>query len=173
MKPLVQSGLSTAALEPLAILKNTAEVKTTSPETKLENNKAVETTTLETDLDRVEPTGTLIIEKQTNPDGDKTSFSFTGNIGMTNNFSLADGETKTFSDVTPSSYTVSEIVPENWQSTSLSCNTSNASYDLATATINVDVAAGETIRCTFIRLYVYCARTSNSRFPHSQSGTNP
>ncbi len=48
MRP--RPALSTAAIEPVAILVNTAEVTTPSPESNLDNNIAVETTTLQTDV---------------------------------------------------------------------------------------------------------------------------
>jgi len=50
MKPQPRPELSTTAIEPIAILVNTAEATTTSPESNLDNNIAVETTTLQTDV---------------------------------------------------------------------------------------------------------------------------
>ncbi|MEZ4518141.1 MAG: hypothetical protein R3C44_15415 [Chloroflexota bacterium] len=57
-----------------------------------------------------ETTGTIIIEKQTVPGGG-FDFGFTDNIEAPFNFTLDDGQSKTFVDVLPGAYTVTEVDP--------------------------------------------------------------
>jgi hypothetical protein len=81
--------------------------------------------------------------------GRDATFSFTG----AQSFSIltsggAGSDTTTFASVTPGTYVVTEAVPAGWTLTGLAC--SNAStVNVATATANVAVAAGETAICTF------------------------
>jgi hypothetical protein len=86
--------------------------------------------------------GRIIIEKQTDPDGSSTAFGYTGEIVT----SLLDGESQS-KDVIPGSYSVSEIVPDGWDLTKIECDDSDSSGSGNTA--NFEVAAGETVKCTF------------------------
>jgi uncharacterized cupredoxin-like copper-binding protein len=90
--------------------------------------------------------GTIILEKQTLPDGDSQSFAFTG----TASGSIADNGQITVSNLNPGTYTSTETVPSGWDLTSISCDDSNSSGNLATKTATFQVAAGETVKCTFI-----------------------
>ncbi len=90
------------------------------------------------------PTGTIIIEKQTLPDGDTATFDFTGDISGT----LGDGDTVSLS-VTPGTYTSTETVPVGWDLTSIACDDGDSSGDTMTATATFEVAAGETVTCVF------------------------
>ena len=95
--------------------------------------------------------GSITIVKDARPDG-TMAFSFTGNLGS---FSLRDDGSnpngKTFADLLPGLYTVTEQVPSNWRLTGLTCpdadGDSTANLDSAKATIDLD--AGEEITCTF------------------------
>lgn len=86
--------------------------------------------------------GTLIIEKQTLPDGASDSFTFTGALPG----SLTDGQTM-LKSVTPGTYTVTEAATPGWTLTDVSCDDSDSTWTGATATFRVD--AGETVRCVF------------------------
>ena len=98
--------------------------------------------------------GTIIIEKATDPTGG-TSFGFTDDIESPNSFSLDDGQSKTFTNVLPGTYTVTEDDPTpGFDLTGLSCvDTDTGGTDSTTdlgdreATINLD--PGETVTCTF------------------------
>ncbi|MFQ5433335.1 MAG: hypothetical protein ACE5FD_00505, partial [Anaerolineae bacterium] len=83
---------------------------------------------------------TIIIEKQTDPDGATESFAFSTDYGP--NFSLADDETNDSGPLTPGTYAVSENVPAGWVQTSATC--SDGSDPGA-----ISLGAGETVTCTF------------------------
>jgi hypothetical protein len=90
--------------------------------------------------------GKIIIKKITNPSPDptSTSFSFSAGGGLSpSSFSLANGGSQTFSNVTPGNgYSASETVPAGWDLTSKTC-------DDGSPVSNIDVSPGETVTCTF------------------------
>ena len=92
--------------------------------------------------------GTIIVEKQTDPDGSTTEFDFDG--PETFDPTLTDGQTDMLA-VVPGTYTVTETVPANWKLTDITCTdpTGDSSGDTGTATATYEVAAGETITCVF------------------------
>ncbi len=91
----------------------------------------------------------IIVVKDATPD-DAQDFSFTAGGGLSPaSFSLDDdsdatlSNTRTFSNVVPGSgYSVSETVPAGWDQTSATCNDGSP-------VTNVNLAAGETVTCTF------------------------
>jgi hypothetical protein len=94
--------------------------------------------------------GTIIVEKQTNPDGASGSFTFTGDAAG----SIGDGGTITVNNLLPGTYTSVESNPgPSFVLTTITCN------DLASATPSVPDAPtrtatfkldpGETVTCTF------------------------
>ena len=95
---------------------------------------------------------TIVIEKQTLPDGSPHVFGFSGEITA----SLRDGQT-TSKTIAPGTYTVSELVPAGWDSTSIQCadpsnNSTSSTAPVGpggTATAMLRVAALETVKCTF------------------------
>jgi hypothetical protein len=106
--------------------------------------------------------GTVIIRKQTDPDGDTTTnFQFTNNLSTlpattTSPFTLKDDGVKTISNVvSASSRTVTETDPApGYALTAIDCsassNTGNiTSTDVPSRTATFTVAAGETVDCTF------------------------
>lgn len=91
-------------------------------------------------------TGTIIIDKVTDPPGDPQSFSFTltgGPSNLNQSFSLTDAETPHNSGpVEPGSgYNASETVPAGWDL--------SATCDDGSPIGNIDVSPGETVTCTF------------------------
>lgn len=97
--------------------------------------------------------GTVNIDKVTAPAGG-TGFSYTTTLG--GGFGLDDGDTQTFNNVVPGTYTVTENdpAPLGFELTSLSCTDSDSGgtdstgdVPSRTATINLD--PGETVDCTF------------------------
>jgi len=99
--------------------------------------------------------GTIIVEKQTDPAGG-TGFGFTDTITTPNSFSLGDGGTKTFINVVPDTYTVTEddptVTPGGFDLTGLTCvedSTSNSTTDTVSRQATISLDAGETITCTF------------------------
>jgi hypothetical protein len=108
--------------------------------------------------------GTVIIRKQTDPDGDTTTdFGYTTtNITTspattTSPFTLKDDGVKTIINVLPgSSKTVTEDDPTSlsYALTSIDCSAStvpaaNRSTSVGTRTVTFSIAAGETLDCTF------------------------
>lgn len=94
--------------------------------------------------------GTIIVEKQTSPDGVPGSFTFTGDAAGT----IADDGQIVVSDLVPGVYTATENDPSPaFQLTDISCNDgtsatpSTGDTNTRTATFNLD--AGETVKCTF------------------------
>ncbi len=88
--------------------------------------------------------GRIEIEKQTLPDGDPASFTFTGDVGG----SLSDGQSAG-QNVAPGSYSSTETVPSGWTLTDITCDDTDSSGDTSTGVASFVVAAGETVRCTF------------------------
>ncbi|MBI4053828.1 MAG: hypothetical protein HY397_00695 [Candidatus Doudnabacteria bacterium] len=83
----------------------------------------------------------IIVEKQTDPDGDSQLFDFTTDYGPA--FQLSDGQTNNSGDLSPGTYSVSETVPAGWDLESAIC--SDGSNPAA-----ISLQAGETVTCTFI-----------------------
>ena len=99
------------------------------------------------------PPGTLIVVKDTVPDGPQ-DFPFTGS-GIIGAFTLDDdaGADATFSNtesfvLPPGDYTVSESVVPGFTLASVACSDGSPG-DPATRTATVALASGETVTCTF------------------------
>jgi len=104
-------------------------------------------------------TGTIVIRKETDPNGSAQEFEFDPSYG--GNFNLSDGENNTNSTLAAGQYTVSEVnIPANWSLQSLTCNSNSASVNGATATINL--TAGQTVTCTFTNLYTPPVQTCDN-----------
>ena len=83
-------------------------------------------------------TGTIIITKQTDPDGDPTSFSFSATYGT---FSLSDGQSNNSGPLAPGTYAVFEFVPAGWTLTGTTCSDG----EIRT---RISLEAGQTVTCT-------------------------
>jgi LPXTG-site transpeptidase (sortase) family protein len=104
--------------------------------------------------------GSIVITKDSMPD-DAQDFSYTGSgpsgYNFGGGFSLDDDSdatlpnTRTFSNLTPGSYTLTEGAVSGWNLTGLVCvdPDSGSSVDLGTRTATIDVDAGETVNCTY------------------------
>ena len=89
--------------------------------------------------------GTIIIEKQTLPDGSAQNFDFTGDIVA----SLTDGDISTPLTVPAGTYTVTETAVTGWSVASIICDDTDSTGDIGSATATFTVAVGETITCVF------------------------
>ncbi|MEM7052946.1 MAG: hypothetical protein AAF446_00215 [Pseudomonadota bacterium] len=89
--------------------------------------------------------GTIVIEKQTDPDGAPDTFTFTGDAAG----ELTDNEQITVSDLVPGDYSSTEMVPPGWELSSIVCDDANSSGDVGTATANFVLEANETVTCVF------------------------
>jgi hypothetical protein len=92
-----------------------------------------------------EQPGTIIVEKQTDPDGALDDFTFTGDAAG----SISDGQQIVVNDLQPGTYTSQETVPAGWDLTSIVCNDNNSSGNLSNRTATFRLEAGETVTCTF------------------------
>jgi hypothetical protein len=84
--------------------------------------------------------GTIIVAKETDPDGFSQSFEFETDYGP--NFFLTDGETNDSGDLSPGTYSVSELTPSGWALPTASCSDGSAPSAIA-------LGPGETVTCTF------------------------
>jgi len=92
-----------------------------------------------------QPPGTIVVEKQTIPDGDSAPFEFTG----TANGTISDNGLITVTNLPPDNYTSTETVPPGWDLTNIVCNDTDSDGDTGTGTATFDLDAGETVKCTF------------------------
>jgi uncharacterized cupredoxin-like copper-binding protein len=94
--------------------------------------------------------GTIIVEKQTNPDGAAGSFTFTGDAAG----SISDGQQITVNNVVPGTYSSTESDPTpGFDLTNISCDDGGSATpsltNLGTRTATFKVDPGETVKCTF------------------------
>ncbi len=91
--------------------------------------------------------GRIVIEKKTAPAGADRQFSFHPSEDLSSSdFLLTDGDAKVF-ETYPGTYTVEELPTDGWTLTELSCDDADSSA--AGATASIELAAGETVVCTF------------------------
>lgn len=116
------------------------------------NVEAGETVTVTfTNTEASQATGTIIVQKQTNPGGAAGTFGFTTDIGEPATFTLDDAQSQTYTDVPMGQYTVTEDDPSGlgFDLTSIACDDGDSSGDLGTRTATIKLAVGETVTCTF------------------------
>ena len=121
----------------------TAMPESFSAQTKSVTVHANTTSRLDFDFGAVPPGGHIVVKKRTEPAGDLSTFTFTGDAAGT----IGDGQTISIA-VNPGIYHSTEQVPPDWVLQSISCDDSDSAADKATATFQV--AAGETVSCTFV-----------------------
>ncbi len=93
-----------------------------------------------------EEAGTIIVEKQTNPQGSAQSFDFTGDAAG----SIGDDQQIIVDNLAPGNYSSTESVPAGWNLTDIVCNDDDSTVNIGTATANFVLDAGETVTCVFI-----------------------
>ncbi len=98
-------------------------------------------------------TGSIVIVKETNPAGG-LGFGFTHDIPPPDAFSLDDGQTMSFLDVVPGTYTVTESDPSPLTLlTALTCDdggsTTPSTTSVGTRAATIEVDPGETVTCTW------------------------
>lgn len=89
--------------------------------------------------------GTLIIEKQTIPDGATDMFSITGDI----TYHLKDNDKVTINNLMTGTYTLTETALTGWALTNISVNDANSTVNIGTRTAVVQLDAGETVHVIF------------------------
>ncbi len=99
--------------------------------------------------------GIIIVQKQTNPASD-TVFGFVHDVDATARFNLSHDQTRTFNNVVPGTYTITEDDPlvHGFELTELVCldddsagTPSTTNLEARQASIHLD--PGETVNCTF------------------------
>jgi len=81
--------------------------------------------------------------------GGDASFNFTGDRAFQVVTNGGTGmNTTAYASVSPGTYAVTETIPSGWRLSGLACSNASA-VDLATATAQASVAAGENVTCTF------------------------
>ena len=90
-------------------------------------------------------TGTIIVEKQTIPDGHTRDFDFTGDVSGT----IRDGEQIVVSGLAPGTYTSTEIVPSNWKLDEITVDDDNSEVDKPNKKVTFKLEEGETIKAVF------------------------
>ncbi|MEK6721327.1 MAG: hypothetical protein AABZ33_11755, partial [Chloroflexota bacterium] len=94
--------------------------------------------------------GTIIVEKQTSPDGAAGDFTFTGNAAG----SISDGEAIVVGNLVPGTYTSTEGDPTpGFDLGAIVCDdgasTTASTWNVGTRTATFKLDPGETVRCTF------------------------
>ena len=105
--------------------------------------------------------GTIIVEKQTLPDGTPGTFAFSGDAAG----SIGDNGQIVVSNLLPGTYTSTEAVAEGWILTAIACNDANSTGALGTRTATFTLEAGETVKCTFTNLKPAAGRPGRDRRP--------
>jgi Prealbumin-like fold domain len=90
--------------------------------------------------------GTLRIRKVTAPAGSTTPFTFDVSSSLGQPFSIADQGVQEYT-VDPGTYQVTERATDGWTLAGAGCDDTDSS--ISGATVNANVAAGETVTCTF------------------------
>ena len=90
---------------------------------------------------------TIIIGKETEPDGVPDEFQFISDFITLG--PLEDGVRYVIFDLSPGTYTIQEVVPTAWDLIDITCDDKNSSGDLSAATATFRVEPGETITCIF------------------------
>jgi len=90
--------------------------------------------------------GTIIVEKQTDPDGAAGSFTFSGDAAGT----ISDGGQIVVSGLSLGTYTATEADPGlDFDLTAITCDDGNSSGDVGTRTATFVLDPDETVKCTF------------------------
>jgi len=90
--------------------------------------------------------GTIIVEKQTSPDGAAGTFTFTGDAAG----AIGDGGTIVVPNLVPGTYTSTEADPGAlFDLGAIECDDANSLGDVSTSTATFHLEAGETVKCTF------------------------
>ncbi|MGH3132147.1 MAG: prealbumin-like fold domain-containing protein [Gaiellaceae bacterium] len=102
--------------------------------------------------------GSIVVEKQTSPDGAAGSFSFSGDAAG----AIADNGQIVVANLVPGTYTSTEAAAEGFILTGISCNDANSTGSLEARTATFRVEAGETVKCTFTNTKLQTGRGSIS-----------
>ena len=121
--------------------------------------------------------GVVIVEKETDPPSVDIEFTFADTIPSQSSFGLDHGHWKSFNNVAPGTYTITEddpeISPGGYYLTDLVCTedvTSNSAVDVGTRQATITVEADETVRCTFTDNEMGTIRITKDTSPDGGAG---
>lgn len=107
------------------------------------------------------PTGQIIVEKQTIPDGRIETFSFQGAVAG----SISDNQQLVLPDLAPGTYVVTELAEPGFNLTALVCDdgasATPSTIDLGSSTATFEVDHNETVTCTFTNTLTTCSAAEN------------
>jgi uncharacterized repeat protein (TIGR01451 family) len=89
--------------------------------------------------------GSIVVEKQTLPNGSPGAFTFTGDAAG----SIADDGKITVANLVPGTYTSTEAAAQGYDLTKIECSDSNSTGNVGTRTATFSLQAGETVTCVF------------------------
>ena len=89
----------------------------------------------------------LTIAKHTNPTGSSQEFAFTITDLSPTPFALTDGQSRTFSDITPGDFTVAETVPAGWDLDDIDCGPKT--FGRIGDEISIELDYGDEVVCTY------------------------
>jgi hypothetical protein len=89
--------------------------------------------------------GTIIVEKQTIPDGTVGTFNFTGDAAGT----ISDNGTIIVSNLLPGNYSTTEVDPAPFILTNIACNDTNSFWNVTARSATFVLEPGEVVKCTF------------------------
>lgn len=118
--------------------------------------------------------GAIVVQKQAlGADG---TFNFTGTQAFAITTAGGNGaNTAAFASIVPGTYTITETAQAGWTLSALSCvdPTNNSVVNLGTATASVNVAAGETVVCTFTNTRLATLTIIKQAVPHVVAPNTP
>jgi len=89
--------------------------------------------------------GSIVVEKQTLPNGAPGTFTFTGDAAG----GIADNGQIVVPNLEPGSYTSTEGAAPGFNLTGIECDDANSAGNVGTRTATFELQAGETVTCTF------------------------
>ncbi|MGD9030273.1 MAG: hypothetical protein PVG25_10705, partial [Anaerolineae bacterium] len=95
--------------------------------------------------------GTIAVGKVTEPSGSTQQFEFAASYSVSG-FTLSDGQSGPSGHLEAGTYWVTETVPAGWDLTEISCQggvTSTWTTNVDTHSVEIALAQGETVTCTF------------------------
>lgn len=117
-------------------------------------------------------TGKIIIQKQTLPDGSEQLFQFNPSWSI-GNFNLSDNGQREQTNLPVGQYSVSEIVPDGWQLTNITCNDPNQNSSSVAGVANsavINLDASETVTCVFTNTKIPTLTVTKLIVPSNDNG---
>jgi hypothetical protein len=93
--------------------------------------------------------GSITVDKVTDPSGSSQSFTFTTSGSGYSGFSLTDAATPNMQTLAPGTYTVNETLPGGWILSGATCASNGTGTTTYTPGSNLVLDGGENIFCTF------------------------